>query len=104
MPVGKKATYRAADGGAQALDSLVAVSIEGHLAIGHLNDPAIAAIPNLQSSSCKVTGKPQFGAFRLKLTDLPRFVRTTEVCNLMGAPVTRLQMVNPNPSETRRGV
>jgi hypothetical protein len=42
-------TYRAADGGAQALDSLVAVSIEGHLAIGHLNDPAIAAIPNLQS-------------------------------------------------------
>ena len=51
LPVGKKATYRAADGGAQALDSLVAVSIEGHLAIGHLNDPAIAAIPNLQSSS-----------------------------------------------------
>ncbi len=43
-------TYRAADGAAQAPDSLVAVSIEGHLAVGHLNDPVVAAIPNLHTA------------------------------------------------------
>jgi hypothetical protein len=46
----RSATYRAADGSAQAPDSLVAVSIEGHLAVGHLDDPVVAAIPNLHTA------------------------------------------------------
>ena len=57
--------------------------------------------------TCKVKverSNRSLAAFGFNLADLPRFVRTTEHCNLMGAPVTRVQMVNPNPSETRRGV